>query len=221
MHGFPVTPADILIAVILLLSAALAFVRGFVRESLGLAAWVGAGLVTAYAFAPARPYLRSLIEVELLADAITGVGIFIVTLIILMIVTHILTAGVRGSRLGAIDRPLGFAFGLFRGALVVCLAYMFLVWAVPEGRPAWIEDARLMPFVREGVAVIRQIVPAETQQEGAAAAGEIKRKGEAAAAAERNLETLAAPPGQAAQEPETGYPESERKALDTMIETVP
>lgn len=220
MNGFPVSPADLLIAVILLLSAALAFVRGFVRESLGLAAWVGAGLVTVYAFEPVRPYLRSLIDIALLADAITGVGIFLVTLIILIVVTHILSAGVRGGRLGAIDRSLGFVFGLFRGALVVCLAYMFLVWAMPEGRPAWIEQARLMPFVREGVDVIRHIIPAEVQEEGAAVAEDVKRKGEAAAAASKGLDALSGPAEDGAAGPETGYGEEERKALDSVIETV-
>lgn len=220
MEDFPVNAADALIVVILLVSGALAFVRGFVRESLGMAAWVGAALVTAYSFGPAQPLLRKLIDITLLADAITGISIFVVTLIILIIITHAVASGVRGGRLGAVDRSLGFVFGVVRGAIVVCLAYMLLVWAVPEDRPAWIEEARLMPWVKEGGEVIRNLVPLGAAEEGAEIAEDLKRKSEAAAEAGRNLRLLTEPGGDSEAEKEKGYGTDERKALDSVIETI-
>ncbi len=209
-----ISPADIIIVLLLVLSAAFAFLRGFVREFFGLAAWVGAGLVTAYTFIPARTYVRDQIEPPLLADALTGAAIFIGTLVLLLLIAHMITEGVRSSRFGMIDRSLGFIFGLFRGALVVCLAYMFLVWAMPEGRPEWVEKARLMPLVQDGVGLIRVVVPATLQEEGAALAAGARKKGEAAAGVKENLDTLTG------EDAETGYPADERKALDGVIEGI-
>ena len=218
MENFPVNPVDILIVLVLLVSGGLAFARGFVRESLGLGAWIGAAFATLYAFPEAKGYLRSWIDMTLLADAITGCAIFIVTLVILVVLSHLLTARIRGSRLGAIDRSLGFAFGLLRGAIVVCLAYMLLVWAVPEeDRPAWIEEARFIPWVHQGAEVIRVVMPEHWAEEGAATGEEIKRKGEAAIEAERALRELTGSAPKPADEEGTGYSTDERRGLDSVI----
>ena len=225
MESFPVNPIDILIVVVLLVSGGLAFARGFVRESLGLGAWIGAAFATLFAFPEAKGYLRSWIDMTLLADAITGCAIFVVTLVILVVLSHLLTARIRGSRLGAIDRSLGFAFGLLRGVIVVCLAYMLLVWAVPEeDRPAWIEEARFIPWVHQGAEVIRTVVPKRWAEQGAATGEEIKRKGEAAIEAERALRELTGPELTAEPEPGdeegAGYSSDERRGLDSVIETI-
>ena len=223
MEGFPVNPVDILTVLILLVSGGLAFVRGFVRESLGLGAWIGAAFATLYAFPEATGYLRSWIEMTLLADAITGVAIFVVTLVILILLSHLITARIRGSRLGAIDRSLGFAFGLLRGAIVICLAYMMLVWAVPEDdRPAWTEEARFMPWIHHGAAVIRVVIPQHWANEGEAAGEDIKRKGGAAIEAERALRELTGSgPDEAPDANEgTGYSTDERRGLDSVIEGI-
>lgn len=224
MESFPVNPADILIVLILLVSGGLAFARGFVRESLGLGAWIGAAFATLYAFPEAKGYLRSWIDMTLLADAITGLAIFVVTLVILVVMSHLLTARIRGSRLGAIDRSLGFAFGLLRGAIVVCLAYMLLVWAVPEeDRPGWIEEARFMPWVHQGAEVIRAVVPKHWAEEGETTGEKIKRKGEAAIEAERVLRELTGSeptPEPGDEEEGTGYSTDERRGLDNVIETI-
>lgn len=222
MENFPINPADAVIAVVLLISAAFAFVRGFVREALGMAAWAGAAFAVVYAFEPAKPYVRGLIKKTLLADAVTLASIFLGTLIILTIVAHAVTARVRGSRLGGVDRSLGFAFGLLRGAVVMSLAYMFLVWAVaPEDRPAWIEEARFTPWVKGGAEMIRNLVPPEARAESAAIADDLKRRGEAAIGAEDGAER----PGEAGTHPaateEKGYEPDERKALDNLYETIP
>ena len=221
MDDFPVNPVDVIVVVILLVSGGLAFARGFVRESLGIGAWIGAAFATLYAFPHAKGYLRDWIDLTLLADAITGVAIFVVTLVILIVLTHLLTARIRGGKLGAVDRSLGFIFGLFRGAIVVCLAYMFIVWAVPDDdRPPWIEEARFMPWIHQGANVIRRIVPDDLAREGEETGDAIKHKGEVAIEAEQALRELTEPSPSPAPDEDTGYAPDERRELDSIIETI-
>jgi membrane protein required for colicin V production len=166
------TSADLIIIAILALSALLAFMRGFVREVLSIGAWVGAALATIYGFPIAQPYARKYIEVALFADIAAGVAIFVVALIVLTILSHALSRNVRDSALGAVDRSLGLLFGLVRGAVLVCLAYLVMAWAIPqEDRPAWIAEARTLPLVQQGAGLLLKILPESALKQGEDAVG--------------------------------------------------
>ena len=93
MADFPVNLIDIGVAAVLLLSALLAFSRGFVRESLAVAGWVGAGFAALYLYAPLSPFVRDYVPITIVAYAITVVGVFILTLIVISILSHRLEIG--------------------------------------------------------------------------------------------------------------------------------
>ena len=101
MDGLPLNLADISVALILLVSALLAFVRGFFREVMAIAAWVGAFFVALYGFTHVQPYARDLIPIETVADLATGVGLFVVAVVIFSTISHALARGVKDSGLGA------------------------------------------------------------------------------------------------------------------------
>ena len=82
-------------------------------------AWVGAAIATLYLFEFAQPVARTYIEVELIADIVAGVVLFVITLIVLSLISHALSRRVRDSALGPLDRSLGLVFGLARGAALV------------------------------------------------------------------------------------------------------
>lgn len=146
-------------------------------EVLSIAGWLGAALVTLWTFNDARPYLRQYIEMQLLADILTGVGIFVVALVIFSTISHLIARVVKGSALSAVDRSLGFVFGIARGAVLVCLAYLLLTWVFPETRrPPWLENARMLPWVQAGSEYLKSLVPQE------ALAGAIDKAKEAAPA---------------------------------------
>jgi membrane protein required for colicin V production len=166
------TSADLIIIAILALSALLAFMRGFVREVLSIGAWVGAALATIYGFPLAQPYARKYIEVALFADIAAGVAIFVLALIILTILSHALSKNVRDSALGAVDRSLGLLFGLVRGAVLVCLAYLVMAWAIPqEDRPGWVAQSRTLPLVQQGADLLLKILPESALKQGEDAVG--------------------------------------------------
>ena len=124
MEDLQANAADLIVIAILLVSALLAFSRGFVRELLSVAVWVGAIFATLYGFAYVEEYTSQWISTVWLSWTAASVTIFIPTLIILALISHVLSGQVRDSALGAVDRSLGFLFGLFRGVIIVCLAYL-------------------------------------------------------------------------------------------------
>lgn len=159
MDSLPFTFADLAVIAILIISALLAFGRGFLAEVLSVASWAGALFAVLLGLPVARPFARDLIQPPLLADVAAGGIIFIVTLIILSMLTRMLAVRVRGSALNAVDRSLGFAFGLLRGAVLVCLAYIPLQWAMPDAnQPAWLREAKSRPLVADGADWITDLV---------------------------------------------------------------
>lgn len=161
-------PADLVVIGVVLLSALLAFARGFVREVLSIGGWVGAAVGTLFLFPVARPYMRHYISPIMLADIVTGVGIFITLLIILTAISHQVAKGVRGSALNAIDRSLGFLFGIVRGLVIVSLAYLAVQWIWPVGggnEPAWLKDSKTRTYVEACANFLQSLVPDATRND--------------------------------------------------------
>jgi membrane protein required for colicin V production len=216
-----ITLFDLAVAGFLLLSALWAFLRGFVRELLGVAAWVGAAFATLYGAPFAQPYARQLISVQIVADIVVWVVIFVVSLILFSIISGAISSQVRQSSLSAIDRSLGFVFGLVRGAVIVCIGYMLLKMAVPlQDRPGWITSARSVAPIEQGVAILEQLIPRSARDRGAAAAERAKQEADQAAARVRALETLTSPPvrSEPPRDQPGGYSNQDKRAMDRLIQ---
>ncbi len=163
----PFTYFDIALAVIMLISGLLALMRGFTREMLALLTWGGAAAIGIFvSFIPeAQAFTRQFINHELGAQIALGVGAFLIALIIFSILTMRLADWVLDSGVGAIDRTLGFLFGLARGLLLVAVAYMFYIWWVPpEKSPPWIQNAKSLPVIDETSKVVMQILPPDVAE---------------------------------------------------------
>jgi membrane protein required for colicin V production len=64
-------------------------------------------------------------------------------LLIVSILTVRISDMVLDSRVGALDRTLGFLFGLARGLVIVVVAFMFFNWLVPDrSQPEWVRAAK-------------------------------------------------------------------------------
>src|SRR5947209_8377561 len=162
-------PLDLGVIAIIVLSAIFAFARGFVREALSIIAWVGAAAITVFGFSTVLIAVSPIVNNALLAQLIAGFGLFVVSLIVLTIVTGLLARMVRSSALSPIVRTLGFIFGLARGAFLVCLAYLLLDITVQPGeRPAWIREAKSAPYLHQGADVLRQFLPESLKIKNAA-----------------------------------------------------
>ncbi len=154
------TWVDAAVLGVLALSALLAFLRGFVRELLGIGAWVGAGFAAAWGGPLARPQIAAWLKMPDFVAPVAFGAVFLVVLVVLMILSRWISELVRGSVLGGLDRSLGLVFGIARGALLVVAAYILVGLLIPTDRwPEPVLQARALPLVRDGAAKLQRILP--------------------------------------------------------------
>lgn len=141
--SMPLTLLDIVLLAVMLISGLLAMVRGFMREILSIASWVIAAGVTLYGFSRTVPYVKQYVTNDLLANGIAIGGLFLGTLLIVSIITVKISDAILDSRVGALDRTLGFVFGLARGLIIMVVAFLFFAWLVPaKTQPDLARNAR-------------------------------------------------------------------------------
>ena len=154
------TLLDFIVIGVMLVSGLLAMVRGFMREILSIAAWGAAALTTLYAYPkliqPAKGYLTN----DLIATVAVVAGVFIGTLIVVSIVTVRISDMILDSRIGALDRTLGFLFGLTRGLLIIVVAFLFFDWLVqPKQQPDWVTKAKSLNVLQASGEWLKAVLP--------------------------------------------------------------
>ncbi|CAG4917575.1 unnamed protein product [Acidocella sp. C78] len=155
------TWADGVAIAVILLSGVLALARGFVREVLGIGAWIGAGAAAFLLYPDIEPQITGIVGNPKLVLPVSVGVVFIVVLIVLSILSAWLGSLVRDSALSGIDRTLGLAFGLARGGVIVCLAYIGMsIFLQPPEWPAAIRDARFLNYAESGSAFLVAFLPA-------------------------------------------------------------
>lgn len=180
MSIYGANPVDVVVLIIVLVSGLLALVRGFVAEILtiiGLSAAVGAALYGMPHVAPyIEPHLAGIFkgdsaskEAGLTANAIAAVLLFMGTISVTSAISYVVSRRIHKTNLSAIDRSLGFLFGLLRGAMIVSLFYICVTFVFPapkEGETpepgsmqAVLRDARTGPALAAGARVIASFAP--------------------------------------------------------------
>ena len=192
----PFTLLDIALIGIMLISGLLALMRGFTREVLALVTWGGAAAAAYMAFqsAPLLQLAKQYIESETVAKiAVVGV-VFIVTLIAVSLITMKLADWILDSGIGALDRTLGFVFGIARGMLLVAVAYIFFIYWVPPDRwPTWVKNAQTINVVDQTSTYVISILPFEIQEVLIPKTIEGRRKGGAVTTGKQDSESLDQP----------------------------
>lgn len=139
----PITLLDVVLIVVMLISGLLAMVRGFMREVLSITAWVLAAAATLYSYGKLLPYAKEYFNSDLIAAVAVVGGVFLLTLLVVSVLTIRISDMVLDSRVGALDRTLGFLFGLGRGLIIVVVAFQFFIWLVPDhSQPDWVKGAK-------------------------------------------------------------------------------
>jgi membrane protein required for colicin V production len=207
---------DLALIAIVLIAAIGGFLRGFVHSILAIVVWGAAVLVTLYGVDYAGAVAEHWISNPVTAKIVAGAGLFIATLIVLTLIRHQVAAGVRHSPFGALDRTLGFVFGLAVGALLICVAYFGATYfAGPRAEWAdWAKDAKTLPLVESTTAALCGLGPANVRDPCR------ERLGRAGPAdIERQFERLTAPPtAPGATDSRPGYTDRERRGLDRLME---
>lgn len=219
-QGFNV--ADITVIIILLVSGGLAFMRGLVREVFALGTWVGASAAAVFLYPLVKPLVAAHIKNEMAVDAATGLGIFCAALIILIPLGNFFASMIKGETLTAIDRSLGFVFGLVRGLLFLCLFYLCVtfLWSDPEKFPDWLASAKSRPLLSYGAEVLKNLVPKDAQEKAAEDVRKTRDRAEKAVEDAQRLQEMASPAPTASgkDHPAPAYDDSQRNGLGNLID---
>jgi membrane protein required for colicin V production len=152
---------DLVVLGVLAVSAALAFLRGFLREALGLLAWIGAVFLAVRMTPAVVPHAARLLDNAEVAEPASFAVVFLVALIVLSIVAGLVARSFRAAGVGGLDRTVGLLFGVLRGATVVSAAYLLagLVFA-PRTWPDPVLQARSLDPAYHGARFIASLLPA-------------------------------------------------------------
>ncbi len=206
---------DMVLLAVIAISALYALLRGFVRESLSVLAWVGAGAAALFF----GPWLAHRLHgtLEGWPALIVGYGgIFLAVVIPLSFISHHVGRMVQQSPIGLVDRLLGAIFGAARGLALIAVCYLLFSFAVPLTRqPAWMTRARLFPLVQASSHIILALVPNPqlARHNGLAQVqrvlGQIRRAAPLSSPDQGGLAT---------KRPQVSYSAKEREALDRLLE---
>jgi membrane protein required for colicin V production len=169
------------------------------------------------------PYATPYIHKEIVAQAVSAAAVFFVTLIIVSLFTVRLSDAILDSKIGALDRSLGFLFGAARGFLLAVIAFSIFNWLVAEKQqPAWVTTAKTRPALIETADKIIAMLPEDAAN---TIEGWIKAKNAAAAPAEEPSDEATTPaatpaPSSAAPAAPTSSPSTsgaDKQKLDSLI----
>jgi membrane protein required for colicin V production len=158
----PVTILDLAVIGIVLVSGILALVRGFTREVLAIGSWAVATVVAYLAYPKAAPFVVEYIvkQPPALVNGVALGGVFLGTLFFAYIITSKLSDFILDSRVGALDRSLGFLFGAARGFLLAVIGFGFFSWLVSEKQqPQWVTDAKFRPILISSFDRLKNMLP--------------------------------------------------------------
>jgi membrane protein required for colicin V production len=158
----PFSVVDLVILGLILISALLATIRGFTREALAIASWVVAGIVAYLFYSQLVPLAKQYVSPrEPVAIGVSAGSIFLITLIVAYMITARFSDMVLDSRIGALDRSLGFIFGAARGFLIAVVGYGFFSFFAGAGAVnyPWVKEAKMVPMLESAYASLRAALP--------------------------------------------------------------
>lgn len=151
---------DYSIGLLILVSAVIGLVRGFVREALALATWIAAIWVGIHYAGDLTPLLQKSIEYPPLCHALSFGALFLLTLLVGGIVRYILQHLVDSTGLSGSNRILGMLFGFMRGAVFLALLVIFAgMTSLPQ--EVWWQQSQFLPPFQAFAVWLKVFIPAE------------------------------------------------------------
>ncbi|HEY0442299.1 MAG TPA: CvpA family protein [Xanthobacteraceae bacterium] len=215
----PLTLLDIILLAVMFISGILAMVRGFMREVLSIASWAAAAVLTLYAYPRLLPVAKQYISQDVVAAGVVIAGVFLGTLLVVSIITIKISDMILDSRVGALDRTLGFLFGLARGLLIVVVAFLFFAWLVPDkSQPEWVRNAKSRVVLQSTGQALMSMLPEDPE-------GYLKKLKRPREEPEAPAEQPAAPRGRSGSvapsgaDPQPGYGRADRVGMQQLLGT--
>lgn len=212
---------DVATLAVLLISALLAFARGFTNEVLSILSLLLAVLASLKLFNHVSPLIRGFVSPEWLAATVAAAAIFIVVFLVASLVCHQLAKKVHKvhPKAGLLDKSLGFAFGLVRGLVIVALCYLAYDFVIPQqgNQAAWIRQARFLPVVESTASALFGLVPFDAAPHLGDSPPPI-RDTQSTVSDDSATKPIEQPSTLPDLEPAPGYNQSQRQELDRLFD---
>tara|TARA_A100001015_G_C15005254_1_gene720347 strand:- start:1457 stop:2002 length:546 start_codon:yes stop_codon:yes gene_type:complete len=123
---------DTVIAVIFLYFIFQCSIKGFSLSLILFMKWVFSTIVTIILVPKLQPTVSHYIESEFINKVGIGVGVFVTTLFLTILIGKALGKVVTWTGVGSIDKAFGMLFGIFKGYVVSVCIFSILNWFYPH-----------------------------------------------------------------------------------------
>ncbi len=218
---------DTVVLSIVFVSTLMALFRGFLKAFFSLVTWLCSGSITGLLYSPLVSALKGKIHNEKVVMTIASVGVFIFVFIVIAIISSKILNLLKDFRGGGIDRTLGFAFGFFRGILIVCLMFfsinmtssMLQIGTKERPGPDWFANAQAYDALNSSTASLVKILPADVPQRMIAYVDQFKEM--SMDAVQKQLAAAPVPGNAVAGGDQKTLSEDDRKIIKKIIAALP
>lgn len=149
---------DLVIIGIILISALISLVRGFVKESISLVSWILAGFIAFRYFSALAELLLPYVESPTVRTGVAFSVLFVSTLIVGAIINFMASQMVSKTGLSGTDKTLGMVLGAARGVLIVTLIVL-LASLTPMPEETWWQDAGTIKYFSQLANWLKEVLP--------------------------------------------------------------
>lgn len=151
---------DVVFLVIVGVSALVAIARGVTKELLSITGWILAAVSVYYLLPVVDPIMQKYIASEVLSNLVSGMVILIMFCIFWVLAADKISTQIRFSKLSALDRILGFIFGIFRGVIIVILLQIMISSLIPEeSQKGVFAESRYFKLAGDAAGPIKGLIP--------------------------------------------------------------
>ncbi len=154
---------DYVLVGIVVLSAAISLLRGFIREALALVGWVAAVWIAITFSEQLAGLFASSISLPSMRLALAYLLLFIGTLVVFAMLVWLVGLLVEKTGMSGTDRMLGMVFGLARGVIIAAILVL-LAGLTPLPRDPWWREAVLVPHFQAIAEQLHAALPAEVSR---------------------------------------------------------
>ncbi len=151
---------DIFVSLIFIYSIIQCFLKGFSLSLISFMKWIVSTIVTIILVPKLQPVVNDYIESEFINNVGLGVGIFILTLFLTIVVGKSIGRAVTWTGVGTIDKTFGILFGFFKGYVISVCIFSILNWFYPFNN--WgisVEDAVSFNLIQKGSHILVKEFP--------------------------------------------------------------
>ena len=151
---------DVICLIILIYNVVQCFLKGFSLSLISFMKWIFSAVLTIILVPKLQPLVSEYIESEFINNVGLGIGIFFITLFIIILIGKTLSKTVTWTGVGSIDKGFGFIFGFFKGYVVIICLFSILNWFYPyQNWGISAKDALSFNLIKKGSEILIEEFP--------------------------------------------------------------